>query len=291
MRLLKTVILGGLLCLLPLAAHAVTLEEVIAGPQRTDAQKARDQYRHPLKTLRFFDIKPDMTVVEVLPIGGWYTSILAPYLKDHGTYYAALFRDDPNNAYTKRGRDAFVRDYVNKPDEFGNIKLAVMDPAAGTKLVPDGTADRVLTFRNVHTWMAQGQAQAAFKLFYDALKPGGILGVVEHRAHDEGNQDPRARSGYVQQSYVVKLATEAGFLLVGQSEVNANPLDTKNYPQGVWTLPPSLRLGETDRAKYVAIGESDRMTLKFVKPGGPPVTDDRPQRLHESLQDLKSGGN
>jgi predicted methyltransferase len=274
-------------------AGAVTLDGVIDGDQRSAEQKARDQYRHPLKTLRFFDIRPDMTVVEILPTGGWYTSILAPYLRENGTYYAAMFpadyarthAKDPDAAYWVRGRNSFIRDFVNHEDTYGPIRLVDLGPDGG-KIVPDGTADLVLTFRNVHNWMAQGQAEAVFEQFYAALKPGGILGVVEHRAADNATPDPKATSGYVRTDQVVKFATEAGFRLVGQSEANANPHDTKNYPEGVWTLPPGFALGDEDRARYAAIGESDRMTLKFIKPGGIEHPDTTAQQIQDAIKDL-----
>ncbi len=248
---------------------AVELEQVIAGSHRKEEDKARDQYRHPLETLRFIGLKPGMTVVEVLPIGGWYTNILAPYLKEHGAYYGALFPEDDTSdgGFWKRGREGFVRDMSNK-ELYGTLHLVTLAPERGVKMMPDGAADMVLTFRNVHNWMAAGTAEQTFATFFAALKPGGVLGVVEHRASDKGKQDPKAASGYVQQAYVIKLATDAGFRLTGQSEINANPKDTKDYPGGVWTLPPGYAKGNEDRARYATIGESDRMTLKFVKPDG-----------------------
>lgn len=292
LRAFLLIVVAGLVWAAP--AGAVTLEEVIDGGPRTQEQKERDQYRHPLKTLRFFGIRPDMAVVEIMPTGGWYTSILAPYLKESGSYYAAMFPEtyetmypeDSDGAYWMRGRDEFIEDFVEHPQTYGPIKLIDLVPDGSRKLLPDGTADMILTFRNVHNWMSQGQAEAVFKLFYDALKPGGILGVVEHRAADNAEPDPKAPTGYVRTDQVVKFATEAGFRLVGQSEVNANPHDTKNHPRGVWTLPPSFALGDQDRARYAAMGESDRMTLKFIKPGGIEHPDTRAQQIQNAIQDL-----
>jgi predicted methyltransferase len=252
-----------LLFLFPLLLHAglqtddnTALKTVIAGPQRSDAERARDQYRHPLETLTWFGIKDDMRVVEIWPGGGWYTAILAPFLKDKGQYYAAVFE----NAQPLKDRLAA------KPELYGKVTLTELIPPAKTDIAPAGSADMVLTFRNVHNWMSRGFAEEVFQAMYRALKPGGILGVVEHRGNPAVPQDPKAASGYVNEDYVIKLAEGAGFQLVSRTEINANPKDTKDYPQGVWTLPPVLRLKEVDREKYVAIGESDRMTLKFVKP-------------------------
>lgn len=254
-----------MLVLFPLQLHvgaqtddntATALKAAIAGSQRSDAEKARDQYRHPLETLTWFGVKDDMTVVEIWPGGGWYTAILAPFLKDKGQYYAAVFE----NAQPLKDKLAA------NPELYSKVTLTELIPPTKTDIAPAGSADMVLTFRNVHNWMGRGYAKEAFKAMYQALKPGGILGIVEHRGNPAVPQDPKAASGYVNEDYVIKLAEGAGFQLVGRTEVNANPKDTKDYPQGVWTLPPVLRLKEVDREKYVAIGESDRMTLKFVKP-------------------------
>jgi predicted methyltransferase len=263
-----------LLCTSPLQADhhqgdektTAALKTILAGSHRVEADRARDSDRHPLETLTWFGIKDNMSVVEVWPGGGWYTDILAPLLKERGAYYAAAF-DPEGEPETRR---ANVQKYKDKlaaqPDLFGKTKVTIMAPPKKTDIAPEGSADMVLTFRNVHNWMADGQAETVFKAMFKALKPGGILGVVEHRANPNVPQDLKAASGYVREDHVIKLAQDAGFQLVGQSEINANPKDTKDYPQGVWTLPPVLRLKEVDKEKYVAIGESDRMTLKFVKP-------------------------
>jgi predicted methyltransferase len=238
---------------------AATLQTILAAPHRAEADKARDQYRHPVETLSWFGIRPQMTVVEIWPGRGWYTDILAPFLKERGTYYAAVFE----NAQPLREKLAA------NPDLFGKVIVTELIPPTKTEVAPAGSADMVLTFRNVHNWMSRGFAAEVFAAMYRALKPGGVLGIVEHRGNSAAPQDPKATSGYVTEAYVIELAEAAGFQLADRSDINANPKDTKDYPQGVWTLPPALRLGEVDRDKYLAIGESDRMTLKFVKPPAP----------------------
>jgi predicted methyltransferase len=240
------------------------LEEIVTGDHRSQENKARDQFRNPLKTLTFFGIRSDMTVVEVYPGRGWYTEILAPYLKGSGTYYAAEHPGDPSYEAVQRSLEAFDQKMKAMPELYGEVQR--------TKLTKDGdiappdSADLVVTFRNVHSWMGSGTENEAFAAMFRALKPGGVLGLVQHRADPKVPQDPRAGSGYVNEDYVIELAKKAGFELAKKSEINANPKDTKDYPKGVWTLPPSLRLGDEDRAKYLEIGESDRMTLKFMKP-------------------------
>jgi predicted methyltransferase len=232
------------------------LQAAIAGPQRSEANKARDKYRHPLETLTFFGIKPEMTVVEIWPGGGWFTEILAPFLKGHGKLYEA--------AAGGAGAKAFEEKLKADPAVYGEVIVTALQPPAETEIAPAGTADMILTFRNVHDWLPHGNAADYFKAFYRALKPGGILGITDHRADPSQPQDPNAKNGYVRQDYMIQLAEQAGFKLIGTSEINANPKDQRDHP--VWNLPPTLRLGQTDRAKYLAIGESDRMTLKFTKP-------------------------
>jgi predicted methyltransferase len=243
------------------SVDTVALARAIAAPTRTPANLARDQYRHPLETLTFFGVEADDTVVELWPGGGWYSEILAPYLAARGTYYAAA----PDGRGTERYK-AFV---AAKPEVYGKVRVATFPMAAGGTKVPDGSADVVLTFRNVHNWMGSEGAPAvapeAFRQIYAMLKPGGVLGVVDHRLPETADTARERSSGYLKVSTVRALAEGAGFRFAGASEVNANPKDTADWPQGVWTLPPSLALKEQDRAKYVAIGESDRMTLKFVK--------------------------
>jgi predicted methyltransferase len=233
------------------------LQSAIAGPQRSEANKTRDKYRHPLETLTFFGITPEMTVVEIWPGNGWYSEILAPFLKDHGKLYEAL----PAGAGAKNYEDKLKAD----PAIYSQVIVTGLNPPDATEIAPAGTADMVLTFRNVHDWLRHGNTEDYFKAFYRALKPGGILGITDHRANPSQPQDPDAKNGYVRQDFMIKLAEDAGFKLAGESEINANPADPRDQP--VWNLPPTLRQGEKDRAKYLAIGESDRMTLKFVKPG------------------------
>ncbi|SHG13028.1 Predicted methyltransferase [Microbulbifer donghaiensis] len=248
------------------SVQASDLKTVVEGDHRTESFAARDKYRHPQETLQFLSIQPNMTVVEIAPGGGWYTEILAPYLKEEGTLYAAHFPADSESAYYKRSLKAFKEKLAADKDSYGKVKLTEFDPAAGRPIAPAGSADAVVTFRNVHNWMNGGYDQQAFDSFFTALKPGGVLGVVEHRAKQGTSREDMIRSGYVTQDYVIQLAKKAGFELEESSEVNANPKDTAQHPKGVWTLPPSLRLGDEDKDKYLAIGESDRMTLRFRKP-------------------------
>lgn len=237
-----------------------SIEEAVASSYRTEANKARDKYRNPAKTLEFFGVQPNMTVVEIAPGAGWYMEILAPLLAEKGKYIMATVSGTrPYQIANEASIEAWKKKY---PEVSKNMETALFSPPSQINFPKKGSADMVLTFRNVHNWMTVKGEQAAFKAFYDVLKPGGILGVVEHRAA-AGRTD--AKSGYVAQKDVIRMATKAGFRLVATSEINANPKDSTKHPEGVWTLPPSLRLGEKDRAKYEAIGESDRMTLKFIK--------------------------
>ncbi|RMF10300.1 MAG: methyltransferase [Alphaproteobacteria bacterium] len=236
------------------------------GEHRSAANRARNAYRHPVETLLFFGLKPDMTVVELWPGAGWYTEIIAPIVRDRGAYYAAGFDQESAIAYFGRVNRAFAEKLAARPDLYGHVKVTELAPPEKLDIAPPGSADLVLTFRNLHNWMARGQAETVLRAAYRALKPGGVLGLVEHRGNPAVEQDPKAASGYVNEDYAIALAEAVGFELVAKSEVNANPRDTKDYEMGVWTLPPTLRLGDKDREKYLAIGESDRMTLKFVKP-------------------------
>jgi predicted methyltransferase len=247
------------------AATAAAIARVLAGDQRSPENRARDVYRHPEDTLLFFGIKPDMTVVEVWPgAGGWYTEVLGPLLAERGKLYVAMLPPEPRNEYVTQGLKQFDEKLASRPDLYGKVTVTRLGPG-DFNIAPPGSADLVVTFRNLHNWMNLGFAEAAFAEMSRALKPGGILGVVEHRANPAKPQDPRAASGYVNEDYAIKLIEAAGFELIGRSEINANPKDTKDYEQGVWTLPPTWRLGNRDRARYEAIGESDRFTLKFRK--------------------------
>jgi predicted methyltransferase len=251
------------------AAAADPLAAAIASPARTPKFVARDVYRHPLETLRFFGLRPDQTVVEIWPGSGWYMEVLAPYLHDRGKYYAAIEAADVAGASREaRENAASLRKRIaHDPAHFGKVIVTELHPPQLTEICPPDTADVVLTFRNVHNWIAAGDQQAQFAAFFKALKPGGVLGVVEHRAKPGTSLEAMSKSGYVDEAYVKKLATAAGFRFEAESPINDNPKDTKDYTEGVWTLPPTLALGDKDRAKYLAIGESDRMTLRFVKPG------------------------
>lgn len=259
--------------LLPLraavAAPPPTLAEVMAAPHRTPAFVSRDVWRHPLETLSFFGVEPTDTVVEIWPGGaGWYTEILAPYLRDRGRHVAAIqpVSLPQTDDYARRGAERYRAKLQSNPAVYDRTEISEFRPPERADTVPPGTADVVLTFRNVHNWMEGGFEAAAFEAFYTMLKPGGTLGVVEHRAAPGTSREQSIRSGYVTEAYVRALAYSAGFKLVASSPINNNPNDTRDHPEGVWTLPPVLRLGDRDRDKYLAIGESDRMTFRFVKP-------------------------
>lgn len=250
----------------PAQQQVNALQAAIAAPTRTPERVARDVYRHPYETLSFFGIEPDDTVVEIWPGGGWYTEILAPYLASGGGRLILATLDGQPGGVAKL-KEAH-------PAVYGNL-TAVTFPAfdAEATRLPDGTADAVLTFRNVHNWRMgyrrddkADYSAEAFRQMYAMLKPGGVLGIVDHRLPEDASDERERSSGYIKESTVKRLAREAGFQLVAESDVNANPKDTADWPNGVWTLPPSLTLKEQDRDKYLAIGESDRMTLKFVKP-------------------------
>ncbi|MFC4729123.1 class I SAM-dependent methyltransferase [Coralloluteibacterium thermophilus] len=247
---------------------AARLDGVLEGTWRSAEHRARDAWRNPRETLGFFGIAPGQTVIEITPGAGWYAEILAPLLREDGRYIAAL--PDPARADTPQGREGRQRGierlrtkFAEDPSVYGRPAIVTYDPAAPV-LGPAGSADLVLTFRNVHNWTMAGTDAAMFEAFFAVLKPGGVLGVVDHRAR---RADAPHDSGYLHQDYVIGLAERAGFRLVESSEINANPADTTDHPNGVWTLPPTLNVPEgEDRERYRAIGESDRMTLKFVKP-------------------------
>lgn len=246
---------------LPAAAQTppAAIKAAVADPARTPANVARDRYRHPAETLAFFGVRPSHTIVEFNPAGGWYTEIVGPLVKGRGRYVALV---------SQRGVENTTKMLAAKQGMVGPATVATMDAAAGTSSVPAGSADVVLTFRNIHNLtMGGGPSGAnAFKTWYTMLKPGGTLGVVEHRLPEANDAAMEKTSGYLKRSTVVALARSAGFRLDGESAVNANPRDTHDYPKGVWTLPPNYAEKDVDRAKYAAIGESDRMTLRFKKP-------------------------
>jgi len=246
---------------------AQKLDQVLAGSWRSDKNKARDQYRHPKQTLEFFGIKPGMTLIELTPGGGWYAEVLAPLLKGSGNYIAAIVTPKKKEGEDAQDMDALSKKFSGDSAEYGDAKVQQFDLKA-PNFGPANSVDMVVTFRNVHNWVMADAAPGMFKAVFDVLKPGGVLGVVDHRAATGAELEKIKDSGYLPEDYVIKLATDAGFKLDAKSEINANPKDTKDYPEGVWTLPPSLALKDKDQDKYLAIGESDRMTLRFVKPGG-----------------------
>lgn len=248
-----------------------TLQQAVNdNPARSEANMVRDRFRNPYATLTFFDVTPQSTVVEISPGAGWYTEILAPFLAESGTYYAAHF-PVAAEGFAQRSRAAFIEKLAGNP-AFQHVIVTEFAPRADIEIAPAASADVVLTFRNLHNWYMAGGEEAmrlALQHFYTALKPGGVLGVVEHRLPEAKLNTEWTRSGYFPESLAIRLAEQTGFVLEARSEINANPADTADHPSGVWTLPPTLRLGEQDREKYLAIGESDRMTLKFRKPNTP----------------------
>jgi predicted methyltransferase len=249
-------------------AMGVALDEALAGPGRSPDNVARDAWRHPRETLGFIMVRPDQAVIEITPGGGWYAEILSPYLREQGRYIAAVpdpaaYEPGRQRDYYAKGKAELEAKFAGAPAQFDRAAVVAYDPKAPRFGAP-GSADVVLTFRNVHNWRSAGQAEGMFRGFFDVLKPGGVLGVVEHRA--AGNVPADDKSGYVGEAQVIAMAEAAGFRLDGKSEVNANPRDTKDHPNGVWTLPPVKRHDAEDAQKYLSIGESDRMTLRFVKP-------------------------
>ena len=251
------------------AAEDAALKAAIAAPSRTPENVARDVYRHPYETLSFFGIQPGMTVVELAPGGGWYTEILAPYLRERGKLIAAGPDLAAPGEGERKSAERFMARLNAKPEVYNKVALGVFAPARGAyAYAPAGSVDLVLTFRNIHNWMPTGpdNLKALFGSVYTSLKKGGVFGIVEHRLPAGKVQDASASSGYMHEQYVIGLAEATGFKLLAKSEVNANPKDTADHKGGVWALPPTYTNKDEDRAKYQAIGESDRMTLKFIKP-------------------------
>jgi predicted methyltransferase len=245
-----------------------SLTNVVADPQRDPQFVARDSARHPAEELRFFGLRRSQSVVELWPGPGYWTEILAPYLAASGRYTVALpitkesALDPKTNAPNTK---AWLTLVTTQGARFGVINETLLD-ASHFDVAPAGSADLVLTFRNLHNWMAEGYAPQVLLACFKALKPGGILGIEDHRGRTDQLQDPKAATGYVREDYAIKLAAQAGFEFLGGSEINANNKDTREWPKGVWTLPPTLLLGDEDRDKYLAIGEADNFVLKFRKP-------------------------
>jgi predicted methyltransferase len=240
------------------AAAQPDIATILAGSHRSADNRARDAHRHPAETLAFFGVQPTHTVVELWPGRGWYTEVLAPLLRERGKLVAAA----PTGNYLQPYKDFLA----SRPDLYDRVQLVEVTPPQTLSLGPDNSADVVLTFRNLHGWVGNGYAAEVHAAIFRVLKPGGVYGVVDHRAPTGTTPEQTKKSGYVPEDVAIQLATAAGFVLDARSEINANPKDTKDYPEGVWTLPPSLRLGDVDRDKYAAIGESDRFTLRFRKP-------------------------
>lgn len=250
-------------------ANADAISDAAMSDIRSAKAKIRDEYRNPQQTLRFFGLSPDMTVVEISPGGGWYADILNSVVKGNGQYVAAhYYVDESTNDYYKKSLEGF-KEKTQAGMKYEGAVVTAFDPIKALDVAKAGSADMVLTFRNVHNWyMRHGDEgiDNAFGAFFKALKPGGVLGVVEHELPESADNDAMKKTGYMKRSYVVAAAEKAGFVLEASSDVNANPMDTADHPKGVWTLPPRLALDDQDRAMYLAIGESNRMTLKFVKP-------------------------
>ncbi len=246
-------------------ADKTKLEQIVNSKHRTTEFTQRDVYRHPVETLQFFGIKDNMTVVEISPGGGWYSEILAPYLKDNGQYIAAGYNPESTSDYYRKNAKKYQEKLAAKPEIYSKTQLTIMEPPKKLDFVPANTADMVLSFRNTHNWHSKGYSEAVYSAIFKALKPGGVFGLVQHRAGDK-TPDTSGKLGYLNEADVIALAKKVGFELAAQSEINANPNDTKDHSGGVWSLPPVLRDAGKDKAKLEAIGESDRMTLKFIKP-------------------------
>lgn len=239
--------------------------DAVAGDHRDDDERARDRYRHPVATLEFFGLEADMTVIEIWPGSGWYTSVLAPVLRTDGKLIVATFSEAPPD-YRPREYQALRQRMNADPQIYNAVEVVLYEPPKRTRLGPPDSADMVVTFRNSHNWVNHDIADTVFAGMFAVLKPGGILGLVQHRGFADADPETSAEAGYVPEGYLIALAEGAGFVLEDRSEINANPKDVKDYSRGVWTLPPTLSLGDDDSERYMAIGESDRMTLRFVKP-------------------------
>jgi len=246
-------------------ATEILIDQAIQGEHRSAENKARDIYRHPKETLMFFGLEAEMNVLEILPGGGWYTEVLAPVLQDKGLLTVAGYSETAASEYQRNSHISY-KNYLNsKPDIYRQVKLDVFSGNGYLGAIASDSQDMVVSFRSVHNWIRAGEMEEAFRAFNRVLKKGGVLGVVQHRAAEGTDAKDTAQKGYVPESYVIKVAESMGFELDSKSEINANPKDTKDYARGVWTLPPGYREKDKDKAKYTAIGESDRMTLRFIK--------------------------
>lgn len=268
--LTRNILFGiALLCVtLQTALADEQLDKAIASPLRSAEFAARDRYRHPAETLQFFALNAQDHVAEIWPSLGWYSEILAPYLRDQGKYVAVGFsaKGDKVPQWRKDRIAYLAQKFAAQPQLYDKVSVSALGFPDDMQIAAQNSMDKVLTFRNVHNWMKGGYAGQVFDAMYSALKPGGILGLVEHRAKPGTSVEQMISSGYVTEQHAIMLATRAGFKLLARSDINANPRDSADHPAGVWTLPPTLRLGDEQREHYLAIGESDRMTLKFVKP-------------------------
>lgn len=248
------------------AQAALDWDSALQGLHRSDSNKARDEFRHPQQTLEFFGLQAGMTVLEVSPGGGWYTEILAPLLLDNGEYYAAHHSLNAPGGYFRNSLGKYLQKLANDTELYSKVIVTQLQPPAETNAAPEGTVDLALAFRNVHSWLGGDVLEPTLAAIFTALKPGGRFGVVQHRAAPGTSLEAMKQKAYVTEDFVIAAAERAGFELVAKSEINANPKDTKDHPSGVWNLPPSYAAGDEGRAKYAAIGESDRMTLLFRKP-------------------------
>ncbi len=274
MKQAMKILLGSLLLTIAVHAQADESHDVTekikaakAGEHRDDVNRYRDQYRHPVETLNFFRLKDDMTVLEIWPGAGWYTEILAPVLRENGRLVVASYDvdipDQPEYRYFLHDQlmDKFSAEFTI----YDRVQVAKYSEPGIQQLGQPDSVDMVLTFRNMHGWISDDVMDEVLADFHAVIKPGGLLGVVQHRAASDADAEQTVPNGYVPEATVIELVEAAGFTLLERSEINANPKDTRDHPEGVWTLPPSLRLGKEDKDKYLAIGESDRMTLLFQK--------------------------
>ncbi|MFQ3245445.1 MAG: putative methyltransferase [Arenicella sp.] len=244
------------------------LEAASHGDHRSDKNQARNQYRNPIGTLAFFGLQPNMTILEIGPGGGWYTEVIAPAMRDTGVYIAGSYdvEIEGQAKYRYRQHQALLDRIKDQPELYGQIKVASYSPPESRNLWQQNSVDMVVTFRSSHGWTREGMIDDVYSDFFKVLKPGGVLGVVQHRAPADGDVLAWAKKGYVAEARVIQAAEKAGFLLDAKSEINANSKDLKDHDDGVWRLLPTLSLGDHDREKYMTIGESDRMTLRFKKP-------------------------